>query len=93
MGITGMPLPCSGQCQTGSSGVNSAILYRITNGRYAFIEAGTGVTKDALDHALVMGQCRLDSRWKCTCEVTLRFKGKPDACPTCGQQYRTNVRE
>jgi UDP-2-acetamido-3-amino-2,3-dideoxy-glucuronate N-acetyltransferase len=69
-------------------GANSTILCGITIGRYAFIGAGTVVTKDVPDHALVVGNPGRVTGWMCLCGVKLRVKGKKAACPTCGQQYR-----
>jgi UDP-2-acetamido-3-amino-2,3-dideoxy-glucuronate N-acetyltransferase len=69
-------------------GANSTILCGITIGRYAFIGAGTVVTKDVPDHALVVGNPGRVTGWMCLCGVKLRVKGKKAACPTCEQQYR-----
>jgi UDP-2-acetamido-3-amino-2,3-dideoxy-glucuronate N-acetyltransferase len=69
-------------------GANSTILCGITIGRYAFIGAGTVVTKDVPDQALVVGNPGRVTGWMCLCGVKLRVKGKKAACPTCGQQYR-----
>ncbi|MBH0203682.1 MAG: Gfo/Idh/MocA family oxidoreductase [Nitrospira sp.] len=69
-------------------GANSTILCGITIGRYAFVGAGTVVTKDVPDHALVVGNPGRVTGWMCLCGVKLRVKGKKAACPTCGQQYR-----
>lgn len=69
-------------------GANSTILCGITIGRYAFVGAGTVVTKDVPDHALVVGNPGRVTGWMCLCGVKLRVKGKKAACPTCGQQYK-----
>lgn len=69
-------------------GANSTILCGITIGRYAFVGAGTVVTKDVPDHALVVGNPGRVTGWMCLCGVKLRVTGKKAACPTCGQQYR-----
>jgi UDP-2-acetamido-3-amino-2,3-dideoxy-glucuronate N-acetyltransferase len=69
-------------------GANSTILCGITIGRYAFVGAGTVVTKDVPDYALVVGNPGRVTGWMCLCGVKLRVKGKKAACPTCGQQYR-----
>ena len=69
-------------------GANSTILCGITIGRYALIGAGTVVTKDVPDHALVVGNPGRIMGWMCLCGVKLRVEGKEAVCPACGQQYR-----
>lgn len=69
-------------------GANSTILCGITIGRYAFIGAGTVVTKDVPDHALVVGSPGRVTGWMCLCGVKLHVKGENAACPACRQQYR-----
>jgi UDP-2-acetamido-3-amino-2,3-dideoxy-glucuronate N-acetyltransferase len=70
-------------------GANSTILCGITIGRYAFIGAGTVVTKDIPDHALVVGNPGRVTGWMCLCGVKLHVKSEHAACPACGQQYRS----
>lgn len=69
-------------------GANSTILCGITIGRYALVGAGTVVTKDVPDHALVVGNPGRVTGWMCLCGVKLDVKGEKATCPTCGQQYR-----
>jgi UDP-2-acetamido-3-amino-2,3-dideoxy-glucuronate N-acetyltransferase len=69
-------------------GANSTILCGITIGRYAFVGAGTVVTKDLPDYALVVGNPGRVTGWICLCGVKLQVKGENAACPVCGQQYR-----
>lgn len=69
-------------------GANSTILCGITIGRYAFIGAGTVVTKDVPDHALIVGNPGRITGWMCSCGVKLQVKGENAGCPACGQQYR-----
>lgn len=71
-------------------GANSTILCGITIGRYALIGAGTVVTKDVPDHALVVGNPGRVTGWMCLCGVKLHVKGENGACPACGQQYRAD---
>lgn len=68
-------------------GANSTILCGITIGRYAFVGAGTVVTKDVPDHALVVGNPGRVTGWVCFCGVKLIVKGKKGSCPTCEKQY------
>jgi UDP-2-acetamido-3-amino-2,3-dideoxy-glucuronate N-acetyltransferase len=72
-------------------GANSTILCGITIGRYAFVGAGTVVTKDVLDHALVVGNPGRVTGWMCLCGVKLHVKGEKAACPACGQKYRVEL--
>jgi UDP-2-acetamido-3-amino-2,3-dideoxy-glucuronate N-acetyltransferase len=69
-------------------GANSTILCGITIGRYALIGAGTVVTKDVPDHALVVGNPGKVTGWMCVCGVKLHVKGESAACPACEKQYR-----
>ena len=68
-------------------GANSTILCGITIGKYALIGAGSVVTKDVPDHALVVGNPGLQTGWMCVCGVKLVIKGKQSTCPTCKKQY------
>lgn len=68
-------------------GANSTILCGVTIGRYALIGAGTVVTKDVPDHALVVGNPGRVTGWVCQCGVKLSVKDKQAACSTCGRQY------
>jgi UDP-2-acetamido-3-amino-2,3-dideoxy-glucuronate N-acetyltransferase len=70
-------------------GANSTILCGITIGQYALIGAGTVVTKDVPDHALVVGNPGRVTGWMCRCGVKLQVDGEKAVCPTCRQQYRT----
>lgn len=69
-------------------GANSTILCGITIGRYAFIGAGTVVTKDVPDHALVVGNPGRITGWMCLCGVKLRVEGEQSICFACRRQYR-----
>jgi UDP-2-acetamido-3-amino-2,3-dideoxy-glucuronate N-acetyltransferase len=72
-------------------GANSTILCGITIGQYALIGAGSVVTKDVPDHALVVGNPGRQTGWMCVCGVKLVIKGKKAACPTCKKQYAVNA--
>jgi UDP-2-acetamido-3-amino-2,3-dideoxy-glucuronate N-acetyltransferase len=72
-------------------GANSTIVCGHTIGSYAFIGAGTVVTKDVPAYALVVGNPGRIAGWVCRCGVKLTA-GKPllseIVCATCGTQYR-----
>ncbi|WHZ28980.1 MAG: UDP-2-acetamido-3-amino-2,3-dideoxy-D-glucuronic acid acetyltransferase [Nitrospira sp.] len=68
-------------------GANSTILCGITIGQYALIGAGTVVTKDVPDHALVIGNPGRVTGWMCQCGTKLFVEGKNASCQACGKQY------
>ena len=71
-------------------GANATIVCGITIGRYAFIAAGSVVTKDVPDYALVMGNPAKPAGWMSRHGHRL---GKPDRqgimrCPENGCRYQ-----
>lgn len=68
-------------------GANATILCGITIGRYALIGAGSVVTKDVPDHALVRGNPAKVTGWMCSCGVKLALKGSKGVCRTCGKKF------
>lgn len=77
--------------QKGASvGANATIVCGHEIGRYALVGAGSVVTKDVPDHALVYG-CPAEIRgWVCRCGEQLSFSGGEAVCPACGRRYRKN---
>lgn len=69
-----------------SIGANATILCGITVGRYAMIGAGSVVTRDVPDHALVFGNPAVHHGWVCSCSATLAFEGDRARC-ACGKEY------
>jgi len=67
-------------------GANCTIVCGHTIGKYAFIGAGSVVTKDIPDYALVFGNPAKIRGWMCRCGIKLAFKGKNAKC-TCGLRY------
>jgi UDP-2-acetamido-3-amino-2,3-dideoxy-glucuronate N-acetyltransferase len=59
-----------------------------TLGRYAFVGAGSVVTRSVKDHALVAGNPARQIGWACQCGERL-----PDdlMCATCGNRYEETV--
>lgn len=68
-------------------GANSTILCGITIGQYALIGAGTVVTKNVPDHALVVGNPGRITGWMCQCGAKLLVEGKNASCQACGKHY------
>jgi acetyltransferase-like isoleucine patch superfamily enzyme len=71
-----------------SIGANATILPGLTIGRWALIGAGTVVTRDVPDFALVVGNPGRQRGWTCRCGQKLEsFADGVAACP-CGRSYR-----
>jgi UDP-2-acetamido-3-amino-2,3-dideoxy-glucuronate N-acetyltransferase len=71
-------------------GANSTIVCGHTVGRYAFVGAGSVVTKDVPDFALVVGNPGRIAGWMCDCGVKLAPGATPPAqarCAACGAAY------
>lgn len=72
-----------------SLGANSTIVCGVTIGAYALIGAGSVVTKDVPDHALIVGVPGKQVGWACSCGNVLRFKSdqKSTECERCSNKY------
>jgi Acetyltransferase (isoleucine patch superfamily) len=66
-------------------GANCTIVCGHTIGNYAFIAAGSVITKDVPDFALMAGNPAKIKDWMCACGYKLNEKMK---CPQCGEKYR-----
>lgn len=66
-------------------GSRSVIVTGVTIGRWALIAAGSVVTKDVADHALVGGNPARPMGWVCAC--ARRLPGSL-VCEHCGRAYR-----
>jgi UDP-2-acetamido-3-amino-2,3-dideoxy-glucuronate N-acetyltransferase len=72
--------------KTGATlGANASIVCGVTIGRYAFVGAGSVVTKDVPDHALVFGNPAVQTGWMSEAGYKLEFD--EDGYATCS---RTN---
>jgi UDP-2-acetamido-3-amino-2,3-dideoxy-glucuronate N-acetyltransferase len=61
-----------------------------TIGRYAFVGAGSVVSRDVPDYALVFGNLARLRGWVCACGVKIDFAGRADThakCSACGAEY------
>lgn len=68
-------------------GANATIVCGITLGEYAFVGAGSVVTKDVLPYALMVGVPARRTGWMCQCGERLP-DSNPEMCNVCGTQYR-----
>jgi acetyltransferase-like isoleucine patch superfamily enzyme len=66
-------------------GSRSVILPGLTIGRWALIAAGSVVTRDVPDHALVAGNPARQRGWACICARPL---SEALTCPECGRRYQ-----
>jgi UDP-2-acetamido-3-amino-2,3-dideoxy-glucuronate N-acetyltransferase len=75
--------------QGASLGANCTVVCGTTIGRYAFVGAGSVVTRDIPDHALVYGNPARLRGWMCACGIALRFADDDGhaVCATCGAAY------
>jgi UDP-2-acetamido-3-amino-2,3-dideoxy-glucuronate N-acetyltransferase len=73
--------------QGASLGANCTIVCGTTIGRYAFVGAGTVVTKDVPDHALVMGNPGRITGHVCACGEKLSFTDDCATCKSCSRGY------
>ncbi|MEE9556919.1 MAG: Gfo/Idh/MocA family oxidoreductase [Candidatus Adiutricales bacterium] len=71
--------------QGATIGANAAIVCGHTLGKRCFVGAGSVVTKDVPDHALVVGNPAVISGWMCECGVKLN---ENLICPACLSAYR-----
>jgi UDP-2-acetamido-3-amino-2,3-dideoxy-glucuronate N-acetyltransferase len=66
-------------------GANATIVCGYTIGAYAFIGAGSTVTRGAPDHALMVGNPAKQIGWMCECGNRLDEKLR---CSHCGNEYK-----
>lgn len=69
-------------------GANATIVCGHTIGQYAFIGAGTVVTKDVPDYALFYGNPGRVNGWVCQCGVEIAFRSGMAICKACGKRYK-----
>jgi UDP-2-acetamido-3-amino-2,3-dideoxy-glucuronate N-acetyltransferase len=75
-----------------SVGANATIVCGTTLGRYCFVGAGSVVTRDVPDYALVYGSPARLHGWMCQCGEQLTFEEQNGVemakCHSCGDVYR-----
>jgi len=68
-------------------GANSTIVCGVTIGAYAFVGAGSVVTRDIPDFALVIGSPARRTGWMCRCGIKLVVDGARSKCMECSTEY------
>lgn len=75
-----------------SIGANATIVCGVTLGSYSFVGAGSVVTQDVPDYALVYGTPARLHGWVCQCGEQLKFTEtdgvEKAVCENCGDAYR-----
>jgi UDP-2-acetamido-3-amino-2,3-dideoxy-glucuronate N-acetyltransferase len=75
-----------------SLGANSTVVCGTTIGQYAFVGAGSVVTRDVPDYGLVYGNPARVRGWMCACGIGLEFTGGESEghgkCSACGAEYK-----
>jgi UDP-2-acetamido-3-amino-2,3-dideoxy-glucuronate N-acetyltransferase len=69
-------------------GANATIVCGNKIGQYAFVGAGSVVTKDIPDYALVYGNPGRVKSWICQCAVEIAFRSGKAVCQACGKAYQ-----
>lgn len=72
-----------------SIGANATVVCGVTIGQYAFIGAGSVVTRDIPDYALVYGNPARQQGWMCSCGERLGKPNREDqmTCSVCERTY------
>ncbi|GJL78486.1 MAG: oxidoreductase [Nitrospinaceae bacterium] len=70
-----------------SIGANATIICGNTIGKFAFIGAGSVVTSDVPDFALVLGNPAKTIGWMCECGERLEEDKSEPSCLACGRRY------
>jgi len=76
--------------KSASIGANATIICGHTIGKYAFVAAGSVVTKDVPNYGLVVGVPARKIAWVCECSEKLNFKNGKATCGKCGKKYKKN---
>ena len=69
-------------------GANVTVICGNTIGQYAFIGAGSVVTRDVPDYALVYGNPGKAKGWICQCAEEITFRSGKAVCKACAKKYK-----
>lgn len=69
-------------------GANVTVVCGNRVGAYALVGAGSVVTRDVPEHALLAGNPASQIGWVCRCGEVLIMKGEMARCHNCGDNYR-----
>ena len=69
-------------------GANSTVICGNTIGKWALVGAGTVVTGDVPDYAIVYGTSSEVRGWACECGNKLEFKEEKAVCKICERKYK-----
>lgn len=70
-----------------SVGANATIICGHSIGRYALVGAGSVVTRDVPDYAMVVGNPARVKGYVCRCGCKLQLDGGVGVCEACGDRY------
>lgn len=70
-----------------SIGANATIICGCEIGRFAMVGAGSVITKNVPDYALVYGTPAKIHGYVCECGEKIRVASEKAYCPACGKQY------
>lgn len=70
-----------------SIGANATVVCGVEIGQYAFIGAGSVVTKDVVPYALIYGNPAKQKGWMCECGIKLDFNKDKAICKECSKEY------
>lgn len=73
-------------------GANATIICGNTIGEYAFIGAGSVITKDVPDYALIYGNPGKVKGWVCQCAEEIFFRSGKAKCKYCGKVFKKDRR-
>lgn len=65
-----------------------AVILPVVIGRFALVGAGSVVTKNVPDHAMVVGNPARQVGYVCKCGVSLMESGGTYSCPACHETYQ-----
>ena len=68
-------------------GANATVLPGVIIGEYAFVGAGSVVTRDVGDHTVVIGNPARAHGYICRCDASLKFRGGTAEC-ACGLSFK-----